>query len=299
MRLFSNARYFVRAAFSGIRRSFFLQMVAAFTLGVMLFSWGLVRCAGRGLDAVWQSVQSQVEFTVYVSPTLDEAGRRSLQSQLEQTRLGQVTFVSPEEALARLQAELGEVGEGLKGLQENPLSPSFELRLKKVTYPLDTLQGHAEALRTLPGVLDVDYRQDAVERVWTLAEGFGKVGLWALALVALVAVFIIAATLQLAMLSRRDEIEIQQWVGATRGFVRGPFLLEGLWQGALGASGAVLALAALERLGAAWFSRGFSFLKVDAPVVLLDSALGLELFLSGGLLGLLGSLIAVGRFLRV
>jgi cell division transport system permease protein len=118
--------------------------------------------------------------------------------------------------------------------------------------------------------------------------------------VGLATVVIVAATLQLAIYARRTEIEIQKLVGATDRFVKAPFLLEGLLQGLLGAGVALGALALFGHLVGPTLSQLFAFLlgpQSRAPV--LGTGLALELLAAGCALGLGGSFIAVGRFLRV
>jgi cell division transport system permease protein len=118
--------------------------------------------------------------------------------------------------------------------------------------------------------------------------------------VLLATVVIVSATLQLAIYARREEIEIQKLVGATDRFVKAPFLIEGFLQGLLGAVVAVVALLTFERLVGPGLVSLFAFLVGPGGMVpLLEPGLALELLAAGCGLGLGGSFIAVGRFLRV
>jgi cell division transport system permease protein len=122
----------------------------------------------------------------------------------------------------------------------------------------------------------------------------------AFGVVLLATVVIVSATLQLAIYARREEIEIQKLVGATDRFVKVPFLIEGFLQGLLGAVVALAGLLAFERLVGPGLASLFSFLVgPGGGVLLLEPVMVLELLVAGCALGLGGSFIAVGRFLRV
>jgi cell division transport system permease protein len=122
----------------------------------------------------------------------------------------------------------------------------------------------------------------------------------AFAVVLFATIIIVSATLQLAIYARREEIEIQKLVGATDRFVKAPFLIEGLLQGVLGAVVAVAGLWAFGRLVGPTLTSLFSFLLgPGSSEPLVRAGLVLELVVAGSVLGLVGSFIAVGRFLRV
>jgi cell division transport system permease protein len=118
--------------------------------------------------------------------------------------------------------------------------------------------------------------------------------------VVIATVIIVASTLQLAIYARRDEIEIQKLVGATDRFVKAPFLLEGLFQGLIGAGVAMAGLWAFALAAGPRLSELFAFLLgPGAHLAVVDPAAFAELAGAGCGLGLCGSFLAVGRFLRV
>jgi cell division transport system permease protein len=208
--------------------------------------------------------------------------------------------VPPQAALERLALELGDLGEALAHLPENPLPPSVELEVPPERRTPGALKTLARELRALPGITGVDYGEEAVERLSAISKAL-RYGGWVAFLVVLLArVVIVSATLQLAIYSRREEIEIQKLVGATDRFVKAPFLIEGFLQGLLGSGVALTGLLAFERLLGPGAASLFSFLVGSSGTVsLLEPGLALELLAAGCALGLGGSFIAVGRFLRV
>lgn len=300
MSALAKAAYFWRSAAVGLKHSPFVHFIAVTTIAIALFSAGLARGGARLLDNLVASLGGEVEVTVYLAPELGEDEVHGVRTQVEALSGGQVTMVPPEAALSRLRTELGDLGDALAELPENPLPASLELRVPPEKRTPGALQALAKELRAQPGVSGVDYGEAAVERLSAIARALRFGTLVAFVVVLGATIIIVAATLQLAIYARRGEIEIQKLVGATDRFVKAPFLLEGLLQGLLGAGVALLGLWAFGRVVGPTLGSLFAFLLgpgVAAPWV--EPRLALELLGAGCGLGLGGSFVAVGRFLRV
>jgi cell division transport system permease protein len=300
MSALAKTAYFWRSAASGLRHAPFVHFIAVTTIAIALFSAGLAQALGQRIDGLLGSLGGEVQVTVYLSPGLDEEGATVLRERMEASSGGRASLVPPQAALERLARELGDLGEALAQLPENPLPPSLELQVPAERRTPGALKALAEELRGLPGVTGVDYGEEAVERLSAISRAL-RVGGWvAFAVVLLATVVIVSATLQLAIYARREEIEIQKLVGATDRFVKVPFLIEGFLQGLLGAGVALGGLMLFERLVDPWLNSVFAFLLgPGGPSPLLVPALAAQLMALGCGLGLGGSFIAVGRFLRV
>ncbi len=299
MSALAKTAYFWRSAASGLRHAPFVHFVAVTTIAIALFSAGLARGVGRLVDGLLGSLGGEVQVTVYADAELPPESVQALREKMERTSGGKATLVLPEVALERLSRELGDLGEALAQLPENPLPPSVELEVPREKRTPGALKALAQELRALPGVTGVDYGEEAVERLSAISSALRYGGWVAFAVVLAATVVIVSATLQLAIYARREEIEIQKLVGATDAFVKAPFLLEGVLQGLLGAMVALSGLWAFDRLlGPELFSL-FSFLVPGGAAPMLEPMLALELVGAGCALGLGGSFIAVGRFLRV
>ncbi len=300
MSALAKARYFWRSAAQGIRHAPFVHFVAVITIALALFATGLTRAAISLVDSVAASLGGQIELTVYLRDEAEAAQVQSLLASLQEHTGGTPQVVGPELALQRLVTELGELGSALRDLPENPLPASIEVQVPQGARAPAALRAYAEELRRRPEVSAVDYGQEAVERLSALAAGLRLGGLLAFALVVLTTVVVVSATLQLAIYARREEIEIQKLVGATNRFVKTPFLIEGLLQGLLGAGVAMLALWACSTWLGPRVLDTLAFLTGPlGSFRLLQPRLLLELAAVGAALGLGGSFIAVGRFLRV
>jgi cell division transport system permease protein len=296
----SKARYFGRAAAHGMRHSPFVHVVAISTIAIALFAAGLARSATRTLDSLIASLGGEVELTVYVDPLAPAERVNALVREVQARSQGTAKLVSPEDAMKRLSSELGPLGQVLADLPENPLPLSIEVEVPAERRDPAVLRAASIELRRLPGVTGVDYGEEAVARLSAIARALKFGGLVAFVIVLVTTVVIVGATLQLAIYARREEIEIQKLVGATNRFVKAPFLIEGLVQGLAGALVATGALWFFASRVGPRFSELFGFLVggTRAFELLSPRSVG-ELMALGCLLGLTGSFIAVGRFLRV
>lgn len=298
MSAFSKAAYFWRSALAGFRHAPLVHFIAVLTIGIALFAVGLARGGAGVLESMLSSLGGEVQVTVYLEPSLTEAQLMALQQEVEKRSSGHAVQVAPDAALARLKQELGDLGPVLEQLHENPLPPSLELQLPEALRAPSRLKTLATQLRALPGVTGVDYGAEAVERLSSLARALRVGGMIGFAWVAVATLIIVAATLQLALYARREEIEIQKLVGATESFVKAPFLIEGLFQGLLGAGLAILGLWGFGLLALPPLHSAFAFLLGPTLPAWLSLRQVGELLGVGCFLGWGGSFIAVGRFSR-
>ncbi|MCI0571690.1 MAG: permease-like cell division protein FtsX [Myxococcaceae bacterium] len=288
-----------RSTAEGVRHAPFVHAIAVVTLTIALFTAGLARGADALIQSLLASLGGEVRVTVYLEEGLPEEDAETLRRGLEQRVGGAATLVTPTDALERLGRELPEVRGLLVSLEDNPLPPSVELAVPEGRRTPEALRALAMEARRLPGVTDVEWGEEAVARLSAIARVLRLGGAVAFAVVLLATVTIVAATLQLSIYARREEIEIQKLVGATDRFVRVPFVLEGLLQGLLGGALASAGLLAFSRSAGPHLAQLLAFL-VEGGVApaLLTPRLVMELLLGGALLGLMGSLLAVRRFLR-
>ncbi|MEW6433729.1 MAG: permease-like cell division protein FtsX [Myxococcota bacterium] len=292
--------YFVRTALGSMVRSPFVHVIAIASLALALVGYGLARLAAGQLDALVASLGGQVEFTVYLAPDATPEEVAQLEQALSQrTNGGAVKRVSPSEALGRLVSELGEQGAALEGLSDNPLPWSLEVAVPPAVREGGRLEDLAQRVRGLGFVTGVDYGQEALERLTLISRALKLAGTIAFALVFLTTVIIVSATLQLAIFSRREEIEIQKLVGGTDRFVRMPFLIEGAVQGTVAALLSFGLVFGLVRYLESAKGDAVAFVRLGGHIAADWPRLAGEQLGLGVALGLLGSFVAVRRFLKV
>jgi len=296
----AKLRSALRSAVQGVRHGPFVHMVAVLTLAIALFALGLARSADGVIQSLLDALGGSVTVTIYLQDGTPEEEIAILVSTLEEQIGGATRVVTPRQALERLAMELPELSGLLDAFADNPLPASIELTMPEGKRDPEALQSLSKVLAEVPAVGDVDWGEELVTRLAAVAGGLRLGGLVAFIVVLVTTVTVVAATLQLAIYARREEIEIQKLVGATDRFVRVPFIIEGLLQGLLGGALALGLLLLFSHLAAPRVATLLGFLLAGAhDVELVPWRLGLELLAGGATLGLLGSMLAVRRFLRV
>jgi len=286
-------RLLTREALLSFRRAPLLSTLSVTTIAFSLFTLGLFGLVAINLRQALRGLEERVEIVAFVfRGTPAEAIAIATQDIAAFPEVGDVHFVSEEQALARARAELVEFRDAYRDLQVNPLPASIEVRMKEGYRDAATVERVADRLKGFSFVDDVRFGRDWIQRLDQLRNVTGLVGLVIGLAFAGVAVVIIGVTIRLTLLQRAREIAIMRLVGATNWFIRGPFLLEGALKGLFGG---LLSLALcwagwrLFRGGTGGPFTGLIFFRPDQMLVIV---------LFGILLGLGGSLVSVGRHLR-
>lgn len=280
-----------REAFLSFRRAPLLSLLSITAIAFSLFTVGLFGLVALNLRQALRGVEERVEVVAFLlRGTAPETITLASQDIGSFPEVADVKFVSEDQALVEARRELVEFKDAYRDLQVNPLPASLQIRLKEGFRDAAHVSAVAERVRGFPFVEDVRYGSDWVARLDQLRNMSGLVGAIIGAAFALIAVVIIGVTIRLTILQRAREIAIMRVVGATNWFIRGPFLLEGALKGVLGGLLALgLAYAAYSGFRGAGFLTGLVFFRPLDMVVLV---------VFGVLLGLLGSLISVGRHLK-
>lgn len=291
--------YFFREALKNVRYSPLLTTISILTVAVSLilvgFFGGLLFAANDLVDKVADDIRISAYLDPGLKPAQIEALQRSIQ---ERTGVESVTKVTLDEDRARNRAMLPP--ELLAGLDDDsvPASPTLEIVLEKerrLRGDLKELTQWVKAQAGVASISEVELGLDKVRLGVALVDVFRTVA-WAICIVLVIAaVFFVFSTIKMAVHARQDEIEILKLVGATPGFIRLPFYIEGFFQGLIGSLIAFgVVLYSHERLQT--YIRDEHM--VDVNLNLVPSELILWFFVGGTLLGLLGSVFSVGRYLR-
>ncbi|MCC7418070.1 MAG: ABC transporter permease [Acidobacteria bacterium] len=267
--------------------------LSTLTIAVALFVLGAFLIVTRNLDALAAEWGRAAEMSVYLADAITPAERTAVEAMLAPGSVVEArAYVSKADGLARFKQTFTDLAASVDGLGDNPIPASFDVRLRSTQEAQAALDGLAARLRQAPGVADVRYDRQWLDRLASSVRIVGAVGFGLGALLTLAAALTIANVVRLALFARRDEIEIMELVGAPGLFVRGPFIVEGVLQGGLGALLALLLLAAL-------------FFAIRAPLLMplaaainlssiafLSPPLGIGLVLGGMAVGCLGGLVA-------
>ena len=270
----------------GFRRAPLLSTLSIVTIAFSMFALGLFGLVALNVSRALRGLEEHVEVRAFVSAgTPIETITTALGDIQAFPEVQRVEYVTPEQALARARTELPEFKDVFDA---NVLPGSFEIRLKPGFRDPSNVASVANRLLNYPFVDDVRYGEEWVKKLYDIRNMAGAAGIVLGIAFAAVAIIIIGTTIRMAVLARAREISIMRLVGATDGFVRRPFLIDGFLKGVAGG-----ALALLMTWGA-------SALISDRLVTtaFFDRQVALLGILGGGLIGLLGSAMSVGRHLR-
>jgi cell division transport system permease protein len=268
------------------------------TITTALSILGLFLFVYTNLNSVLSFWNDQVQLIVYLDDEISNNEKKQLEKLFSSnSTVNSFDFISREKAWENFQSMFSEKSSFLKGMGFNPLPASYNLMMKPSSERLKNIQSLAEELNQKKGVESVEYGEDWINRFETFMI-LMQVFLLALgALLCLGAVLIISNTVKLSVLSRKSEIELMLLTGATPGFIRFPFFLEGVFHGMLGA---VLSLSFVKCLhiylvtqfqgSIETFGRGMDFQFISLPFIVI-------IILASILVGWLGSYLSLHQFL--
>lgn len=279
-------RLALREALLAFRRAPALSFLSIVTIAFSLFAFGLFSLVALNIRNTLRTVEERVEIRAFL---IDGAPVDSIANTMETIggfpEVQRVEYISPDQALERARRELGEFRDVFEA---EFLPASLDIRLREGRRDPATVRSVANRLVTMGYVEEVRYGEDWIvklHRLRTIATASGI----ALGLAfAGVSIIIIGTTIRMTVMARAREISIMRLVGATDGFVRRPFLIEGFLKGVLGGVLALLLTWGTHTL----VSRAF-FATDFFPASL--AALGI---LGGAMIGVLGSAASVRRHLR-
>jgi cell division transport system permease protein len=208
-----------------------------------------------------------------------------------------VMYQSKEQALEIMKEEWEDEAYLLEGLETNPLPNSYIVQLKDIKYADNVV----DKVKNIEGVEEVKYYKDVIEKLIVFANYVRFGGVVVIGILVFVSVFIISNTIKLTVTARKREVNIMKYVGATNGYIRGPFIIEGILFGLIGAALSIL----IVNYGYDYFFKAVSDkLYVLFTVYLVSPAALIKditiIFTAIGVgIGALGSLVSLKRFLNV
>jgi cell division transport system permease protein len=282
-----------------LRQLFWTYVLTCGIVAMTLFVFGTFILVEINLEHLLKGWGKQVQLNAYLDKNLDPGALQDLLKRVETLpEVERVRHISQEQAWRDFQTALGAQSGLLEGLPRDVLPASFEISLKSAQRDGSVVEKLAERLRKEKAITIVEYPQEWVERLGliVLAVEWAK---WIFGGALLLATFfIVGSTVKLAMLARKDEVEIMQLVGASEELIQAPFVIEGMIQGVVGGMIAVTLLwLAYLSLRNEMPSLG-GFLAPLGQLQFLDLNRIALLLTVGWLLGAAASVISLRRFLK-
>lgn len=288
---FNTFRFLVKEGVRSLRQNFFMSAASILVLVSCLLITGCAYLVYENVEHAFDWAYQQNVVVAYADADITDERAAAIKAELEKhSNVAQVEYVSKEALLERYKDEFGELLEDLEA--DNPLQDAFVISFED----LSLFDATVKSIQTVENIDKVDYDQALSQTLVKVRKVVLTVGVWVIALLLIVSLFIIANTIKLTVYSRRREISIMRSVGATPWFVRFPFMVEGI---ILGSAAGVLSyglLFGVYEVIRQNFTFSSSLELISFAMVWWQLLLG---FLVGGMItGVLGSTVSIGRYLK-
>ena len=291
--------YFAVKAVRNFGRNLLVNGICVATIAIAVFIFSATLLTFVNASAVLEQVARGNRLIVYLKDTaLPVEVERVIGALRADPAVAEVAYTSKDTALNDFKRSLGSLAHIADGLEVNPLPASADVTLKPGAGGLRAVEALAAAIAKMDGVESVNFGKEIFTRLERMMRFLTRLGYGVAALMVLAVIFIVANTIRLNIYSRREEIEVQQLVGASGWFIRAPFLIEGAIQGALGG-----ALAEVLLLLAFFVFVGMGYTSVVTPfgdirAQFLPPWASAALCAASAVLGVVGSWFSLGKHIK-
>ncbi|ACM21002.1 cell division ABC transporter, membrane protein FtsX, putative [Geotalea daltonii FRC-32] len=297
---FGRLGYFFSRAVANLRQNILVSALTVGTISLSLLIIALFLLVYVNLEKVAETWSEKVQLTAFFEKELTAEELSAFKDRI--ASLGgteKIVYVSKNEAMKRFRDRLKGQETFLEGVVPDVLPAAIEISLNKASRNSEAVDSYASRLKNIPGITEVQYGEEWVRRFNTFLNFMRLIGALVGGFLVLAGLFIVSNTIKLTIYARKDELEVLGLVGATRFFIKAPFLIEGIIQGAAGG------LVALVTLAACYF--GFlhnagnflSFNVTTAGLSFLPLSHLIAIFAGGVFVGFIGSLTSLKRFIAI
>lgn len=291
-------RRHVRESFKSLGRNGWMTFASVSAVTITLLLVGVFFVIMMNLNHMANNIENDVEIRVHIDVAATDAEQKALESQIKKLdKVDSVQFSPKEKELKQLMDSMGEEGEAFAMFeQDNPLN---DVLIVKTKDPQDTM-AVAKQIKKMDFASKVKYGQGSVEKIFEVTNTSRIIGIILIIGLLFTAMFLISNTIKITIFARRREIEIMKLVGATNGFIRWPFFLEGLSLGVMGSILPIIIICITYYYSFDFISEKLAgeFLQLlpFSPFVFQISGI---LILMGAVIGVWGSLMSVRKFLKI
>ncbi|MDU1412157.1 MAG: permease-like cell division protein FtsX [Clostridium sp.] len=295
---FDSFKYSIKDAFKSIVRNKTLSIASIATVTATLFILGVITLTVANVNEIVDHLGSMVEVKVYLVDDVNDTSKKAIESKIKAIQgVNDVVYESKEQALENVRGQLNdESGELSVGFEEkNPFPASYTV---KVDEPL-TVDEVVKAIDGMDGIDKIKDARSTIEKIASFTDSLKITAIVAFVIFILISLFLIGNTIKITVFTRKREIGIMKYVGATDWFIRWPFIIEGI---ILGIAGAFIAIILLN-IGYAMLLNGmstdmlFGFQLVSVSYVW--KVVIWEFILCGVFIGSIGSILSMRKFLKV
>jgi len=292
-------RFFLRVTGNNLWQFRTRNLFSVTIICLSFLTVGIFVSLTNNLRATARDLASNMSIAFYLDPALPAATAEAIRQEAARPRFVEsVTPITAGEALERFRLNFPDLADVVAGLKANPFPPSLEVRVNARVSASKEVLAYVEGLRKRPGITDVVFNQEWVERMQGFSRLAGAIGAFLGGILILTSFFIISNVVKLNVFARKNEIEILRLVGGTNLFIRIPFWLEGITLGLLGSLLSLVLLFIVVQLFPVYL--GASLGALQDILRFRYPGLTQALFLLGGgaATGFVGSATSVSKFLK-
>lgn len=295
-----NFKYIIKQGFTGLWRNKMSGIASIGSVTAVLIILGIISMLVLNMNNLANVTKKEFdEIHVYLEDGLSEEEMTNLNGIIsDYDGVLSVIFQSKAQALELWKEEWGDQAYLLEGVEEdNPLPNSYIIQLEDIEYASHVV----ENLKALKGIEEIKYYNEILDKLIKVADFVRVGGVVVIGILILISIFIISNTIKLAVAARKREINIMKYVGSTNGFIRGPFIIEGIILGLIGSILSILVINysykyLFEYVNDKFYSL-FMIYLIPAEMLADDIII---MFLAIGVgIGMLGSIISLRKFLKV
>jgi len=284
--------YAFRLAIQSILHEKWINLLSMITIAVCFLIMAITALSVYNIDLATKTLPEKFSMMIYLKDNLSSEDSKNIINIVKKdTAIETVRFIPKDEAMKELKSFLKNTEYVLEGLDENPLPDSIEIKLKKEAVGPDSVKKLSERLKEIKGVSEVEYVEKFLSSLYSVKVGFKTLGMIFIIIISVGIIFVCYSTVKILFYRRNKEIETYKLLGATKGFIRAPFIIEG---SVIGFSGGLLSLIGIVSLYYTIILR----LSLTIPLfksIIFPAHIALFLPLAGVTLGITGAAIAIGR----
>lgn len=293
----STIKYFVVDALKSLKRNRTVSIASVATVAATLFILGVFLLIVFNVNAGVQELGAKLEVKIYLKENVTIADKAAIENALGKVQgVTDTKFEDKGDALAKVKKQFGKDSQSLvQGFEkENPFPSAYVVSVTKPEVINEVVKS-AEKLKGVDKIKDV---REVVDKIIKITNTLKIIGIALFAILISVSLFLIGNTIKLTVYSRKKEIGIMKFVGATDWFIRWPFIIEGM---ILGLSGALISTGVLYyayKVAVLKFSSALLGISLINPHMILSTTLW-QFMLGGLIIGAIGSAISIRKFLIV
>ena len=293
----STIKYFIIDALKSLKRNKTVSIASVATVAATLFILGVFLLIVFNVNAGVQELGAKLEVKIYLNDSVTISDKSAIERALNNVKgVTEVRFEDKTDALNKVKQQFGSDSKSLvQGFEKtNPFPNSYVVRVDKP----EVVSSVVKAATGLKGIEQIKDVRDVVNKIIKITDTLKIIGFVLFVILISVSLFLIGNTIKLTVYSRKKEIGIMKFVGATDWFIRWPFIIEGML---LGISGAIIST------GVLYYAYRLVFLKYTSAILgvtlmnpqFILSTILWQFMLGGLIIGAVGSSISIRKFLIV